>query len=243
MRVIQNHGAGMEGKVEPAGPCIEENSEKTSNGVEVSDPRVESEAGVVPDGPQMEDGVAPYGPHSTRGHERILRNGDGGQGWGLDDVVSVSEGLVDSGASHIFRRADLVEFARATRLMVDLPLGLSTMKITEYTRPSVLPLWRVVEVLGVQVWWDDTSLHVWHPRKGYLKSRVCQGRMVLGWGDTEFLVGELEARERLMGDKTIEEHTVLSTLQVGSGDQEITVSLRYVEPKRTAVRPHRRGGH
>ena len=165
---------------------------------------------------------------------------DQGKVMGAVDVPDalVSESVLDSGASVVFRWAGVEEYSRAVTVPVTLPLGASAMKalacgslVTLDTRSAILPLGRVIKALGVQVQWDDTGVQVWHPIKGLLDVRVCRDRLVLGSAHTRFLVQELEAYEGFGLDDRVDDLSFMNALKAGSEEEDIAVSLRYVEPK------------
>ena len=249
LRVVrgQNH-CEVEGKGAPSGPCSEEECEmcllRHGDGVWVDkvEPKGPCQDGVVPDdGPHVQgDRVSPEVPCSRK---KMCEDSSSGSDQGRvckvvgSCDVSVSEGLLDSGASTIFRWANVEEYARAVEAQVNLPLGTLTMKInlagslvTLDTRCSVLPLGLMVQALKVQVWWCDSDVQVWHPLKGYLQVRTHEGRLILGADDTRFMVQELEAYGSMGFEGVCGIASSLNVLEGGQGDEDINVSLRYVEP-------------
>ena len=97
---------------------------------------------------------------------------------------------------------------------------------------------RVIKALGVQVQWDDTGVQVWHPIKGLLDVRVCRDRLVLGSAHTRLLVQELEAYEGFGLDDRVDDLSFMNALKTGSEEEDIAVSLRYVEPKGSPLGLH-----
>ena len=154
------------------------------------------------------------------------------------DGISVSEGVLDSGATHVFRWSSSEEHLQTETVDVCLPTGFAPMKIstsgsllTLDTVPSVIPLQKSVELLGMQLQWDHEGPRVWHPRQGLLSVRVWEGRMVLATRDTKMVIQELEIAHRLLGlAQEWDEVVSLKMLnQGGSQDTGFGVSLRYVK--------------
>ena len=154
--------------------------------------------------------------------------------------VSVSEGIVDSGASCVCRWAEVEEYRKASLQRVDLPLGAVEMRVavtgsvlTLDTRPTILPMGQLVHFLGIQVVWDCFGVQMWHPREGFLDVRVQEGRRVIvGARDTGLLVQELECAIELSAlVQAWDGPPIMNVLDSQEDQAGIAVSLRYVKPE------------
>ena len=153
--------------------------------------------------------------------------------------VSVSEGIVDSGASCVCRWAEVEEYRKASLQRVDLPLGAMEMRVavtgsvlTLDTRPTILPMGQLVHLLGIQVVWDCFGVQMWHPREGFLDVRVQEGRVIVGARDTGLLVQELECAIELSAlVQAWDGPPMMNVLDSQEDQAGIAISLRYVKPE------------
>ena len=160
---------------------------------------------------------------------------------GEDERISVAEAFLDSGATHVYRYAQVREYQSAVACDIMLPVGLSVGRMSSKgsllsmdTKPAVIPLGKVVEVLGCEVRWDFQGPLVKHPLRGLLGVRTVHGRMVLGVADARALVDELETAWEL-GVTREDPSPSLRVVESAGSQGQPCVSVRFLKAEENTL--------